>query len=138
VQQVRYQEEGSQTYLFKLTTADLARLKTKAESYNRQDIKRGRISYNFDYECYTNKLKTEDLVELINAEYEISGELTCHYCRKYVYIIPTVKYDPKQLTFDRIDNSLSHVPSNLCIACYLCNEVRSNKWSSKQFLLNRG
>ena len=117
--------------------SELDRLYLKADSYNRQDIKKGRITYNFTYDCYSSKLKCEDLVDIINIEYELYGQLTCHYCSKYVYLIPTIKYDPKQLTFDRIDNYKSHVKDNLVICCYLCNEVRSNKWTSKQFLMNR-
>ena len=117
---------------------EVARLKIKATSYHQQDVKRGRITYNFTYKCYPNKLKYEDLVELINEDYEMYNTLNCHYCNKYIYIIPLVKYDSLQLTFDRIDNDLPHTKDNIILCCFLCNTIRSNNYSSKQFRANRG
>ena len=121
---------------------EISRLKTKTNSYHQQDVKKGRIAYNT--ECSNNtpnklvmQINLRDLVELINEEYEMHNSLECFYCNKYIYIIPLKSYDPLQLTMDRINNALPHTKDNLVICCYLCNTIRSNNWSSKQFKRNR-
>ncbi len=101
----------------------------KANSYNNQDKKKGRLRYNDKYECWTSKpLSHSDIIEIIREQ-----GLDCHYCKDQTRIIPNSRKDQYQFTLDRKDNNKSHTPDNLLVCCYSCNEMRSNVYSVGEF-----
>ena len=107
----------------------LKRLKLKVSSYNNQDKKAGRLSYNDTYECWTSPLLTlEQIQELIKTD-----GLLCWYCNNETTIIPNGRKDSNQMTLERIDNNKTHRISNVKIACWGCNELRGNSYDSKHF-----
>ena len=111
----------------------IKRLKLKALSYNSQDKQKGRLTYNPKYECWNKPLLTgEDLIELIKK-----NGIECYYCQKVTNIIPSRRRDPYQTTFDRIDNSQTHISENLKVCCWRCNDARSNDFSSDEFYSKR-
>jgi hypothetical protein len=108
----------------------IKRLKLKAGSYNEQDIKASRLRYDEQFGRYNvPPLSYKDIAKYI----EELGTLGCFYCGKNTKIIPLRKKDPLQFTLERLDNSKTHTIGNCVIACLMCNEGRSNKFSVKVF-----
>jgi hypothetical protein len=115
-----------------LTTAEIARLQLKVDGYNDQDKKKGRLTWNAQFNCYSAPVLTyRHMVEII------AKGLECYYCGKTCLILPTKYKDGKQLTLDRLDNNKTHEKSNCRVACWCCNEVRSNKYTASEFKRKR-
>jgi len=115
------------------TVEVISRLKLKASSYNTQDKKAGRLTFNDRYDSWNKPLLThEDLIELLKKM-----GIGCYYCQQVTNIIPTRRRDPYQTTFDRINNSQTHSKDNLKVCCWHCNELRSNDFSSDAFYSKR-
>lgn len=58
----------------------------------------------------------------------------CHYCRTpedRLYLRRSNKVI-KRLTIDRKDNSLGYTLSNICLACMLCNSIKSNVFTEEE------
>lgn len=107
----------------------LNRLKHKADSYNNQDIKAGRLLYNDKYKCYNYELLTHiDIIDILKSK-----GAKCYYCNKNTLIMPRYPKDGKQFTLDRINNNLPHTTSNLIVCCWSCNELRSDKYTVEEF-----
>lgn len=114
---------------YNFTIQENKRLCLKANSYNNQDKKKGRLRYNQKYDKWDpKKLTVEDIKNLINKK-----GLDCHYCRDVCHIVPRHKLDHNQFTLERLDNNKSHTIENCVVACLSCNELRSDDFSSDHF-----
>jgi len=104
-------------------------LRKKAESYNQQDKNKGRLYYCEKYECWNVKpLDAEDILKLLHKM-----GTRCYYCGRMLIYKSHIKFKNSLLTLDRIDNTLSHTINNCLIACYLCNTMRGNAFTSEHF-----
>jgi len=105
------------------------RLQQKVESYNTQDRHKGRLVYNHKYKAWNRKrLDIDDIEYLI----EKNG-LKCYYCSVFTRINPHYRFDKKQFTLDRIDNTDTHHRENVLIACWGCNEERGDDYTVAEF-----
>jgi 5-methylcytosine-specific restriction endonuclease McrA len=57
----------------------------------------------------------------------------CYYCKQMMELVDWNKFSKKQFTLERISNSKAHYINNLVIACWGCNETRSNKYTCSEF-----
>ena len=105
-------------------------IKKKLASYYQQDVKKGRITYNDKYDCYTGKELTLEQFSNILTK---NGSTKCYYCNEATYLDNKVKLGSRQLTLDRIDNMEAHTVSNCIICCWLCNKNRGNKYTVAEF-----
>jgi hypothetical protein len=56
------------------------------------------------------------------------SDYKCYYCKCcFEFNINKEDKITSTLSFDRIDNSKSHIKSNCVVACVLCNTSKSNK-----------
>ena len=100
-------------------------MKVKADSYNQQDMKKHRLVYNDYMNCWNQPMITHNvIIEIIQRK----GDVNCAYCKKETNILPSCKTDPMQFTLDRIDNTISHIPTNCVISCWKCNEKRGKAY----------
>jgi 5-methylcytosine-specific restriction endonuclease McrA len=92
-------------------------------------MKKGRLYYSQKYECYNAKpLEAEDILTLLQKK-----GTKCFYCNRQTVYKSSYRYKKVLLTLDRIDNSKSHIIDNCVVACYDCNTMRGNVFSSKHF-----
>lgn len=104
----------------------IKRLRLKVNSYNAQDERAGRLYYSEKYNGFNVKpLELSQVLKMIQK-----NGLSCHYCKKNTRIIPNYHKDPVQFTLDRIDNNKTHTISNCIVSCWMCNEGRSNSYTS--------
>ena len=75
----------------------------------------------------SSRLDMEHALDIIKRD-----GMICHLCKLQVALIYKPR-DSKQFTLDRIDNKKGHIIGNVLIACYSCNLLRSNVYSSEQF-----
>lgn len=87
-------------------------LKNKISSYKQQDI----LKKRFDKDNFTN---FNNVVNLLH-----DSCLSCHYCKKEIFILYKRVKEMSQWTLDRIDNDLGHDIGNLVISCLKCNLKR--------------
>ena len=109
---------------------EIKRLEDKLRSYHEQDRKKGRLHFvHFhNIECYLHQnITITELVALLERD-----GLNCYLCGFPTKIIAR-PFDPKQLTLDRLDNSVCHSRSNVKIACLTCNKLRGNNYTSSTF-----
>ncbi len=102
----------------------------KVDSYNAQDRKSGRLVYNFKYKKMNRKMLDIDAVEnLIDTH-----GMGCYYCKITTRMNPKYRFDKKQFTLDRINNSDTHHRDNILICCWSCNSQRGNLYTVEEFL----
>lgn len=75
-----------------------------------------------------NNLSTDAVITKIFKQ-----DAKCHYCKQPMKLTNWEKFDKKQFTLERLNNSKSHCLSNVVISCWGCNELRGDKMSSVQF-----
>lgn len=113
----------------KLSIEEIRRLISKANNYNQQDEKKGRLTWDSRNNCWTApRLSFEVILDIITAK-----GLKCEYCGVKTNICAKYKYDSKQFTLDRIDNDLTHTQENLLVCCFGCNTTRSNSYTVEEF-----
>lgn len=101
----------------------IQQLQHKINGYKHQDAKKP------NYELY--------LKDMIDFESTITKlrecQLVCHYCLQNVLLLYKNQREPKQWTFDRIDNDIGHINSNVRIVCLQCN-LKRKRQNDKNFL----
>lgn len=105
----------------------------KVRSYNDQDRRKGRLTYNNKYGCWNSPLlKVEEVIELIKTK-----GINCLYCDVECVFYrpgpPSRTKCPNLFTLDRIDNDKTHIISNCVVSCYRCNIMRSNAFTSEEY-----
>ena len=66
----------------------------------------------------TNIITAEQIVELCNNENN-----KCHFCKRFLLYENSLTY--RQLSVDRINNSIGHESGNVNITCRFCNRAKS-------------
>lgn len=63
---------------------------------------------------------------------EEQQENRCYYCQCYMTKLMS-NMTSTDATIERLDNNIGHQLSNCVLACWRCNNSRSNNWSSDDF-----
>ena len=85
-------------------------IKKKIQDYKQQDKQKGRPINEDEY------VKVDDVKKLLFKQ-----ENKCYVCNDVVYINDYTSKCCYQMTLDRIDESLPHTKTNLCVCCKFCN-----------------
>jgi hypothetical protein len=71
------------------------------------------------------------------AQWWTNQEHKCYYCKRTQGEVEkdTRRIHRRRLTVDRKDNSLGYTLENIVLACYLCNETKSDFFSEEDMLV---
>ena len=124
-----------------LNKLEIDNLRKKVQSYNRSDLKRGRLKYYVRFEKFMEEELTLNQVgRLIQESYVRHGKMVCYLCSREVFL-DYQKKNPAQVrglqqdqfTLDRLDNKKSHRIDNVKICCLTCNILRSDQYEPEEF-----
>lgn len=125
-------------------------LLNKQKRYYRQNKEHYKERYNNDFSynvikkiralIYADKkhnrfLEGEDYIDEEWTYFMICQQnCKCYYCDVNIKMINYNKYDPHQLSFDRLNNSLPHLKKNTVLTCLHCNlQNRTKKLQNDDF-----
>lgn len=93
-------------------------------------IKFRRLSVSAKIRGIPFTVNKQSFVEWLNLQ-----SRKCYYCGVEESILSSNKdRKQKKLTVDRKDNSIGYVEDNLCLACFRCNNLKSNFFTSEEWM----
>jgi hypothetical protein len=66
-------------------------------------------------------------------DWYISQPPECYYCEIQINELKKIKRKKSIMTIDRKENSLGYTLDNICLACFRCNNMKSNFFKSNEW-----